>query len=100
MGAERGRGDEHVVVNDGSHFINKEMGRKKEKIGKLLLKAEERRRENMGEAKKTGARRAQQVPCWQRRGSESSAAEHFDKSCSSGRMWTEVVFHWDEQDVI
>lgn len=50
--------------------------------------------------KKKKARRTQQVPCWQRRGSESSAAEHFDKSCSSGRMWTEVVFHWDGQDVI
>lgn len=59
----------------------------------------------MGEAKKETQRKLgklsrEQIPCWQRGGSKSSAAEHFDKSSSSRRTWTEVVFHRDEQDVI
>lgn len=40
--------------------------------------------------RKLGKLSREQVPCWQRGG---SAAEHFDKSSSSGRTWTEVVFH-------
>lgn len=50
--------------------------------------------------RKLGKIGREQVPCRQQRGSEILAAEHFDKSSSSGKRWTEVVFHRDEQDVI
>lgn len=72
---------------------------------KSLLKTEgiERQRKSerklvRGTKKKRMLRK--QVPCRQQGRSESSAAEHFDKSSSSGRTRTEVVFPRDEPDVI
>ncbi len=77
----------------------------------LKTKGRERQRQRKREGEKTWEKHKrtqrklrklsrEQVPCWQRGGSKSSAAEHFDKSSSSRRTWTEVVFHRDEQDVI
>lgn len=62
-------------------------------------KDKERQSERKQE-QKLGKLDREQVPCWQRGGSQSSAAEHFDKSCSRGRTWTGAVFRRDAQDVI